>query len=692
MLYRIQGKNLRKLSEQKVFISYQKMSNKRFVQPLLVTIILGFMCIQNAIPSTLSVEDFVADATIYDVALSPNGKYLAEIIQKGEVRHITVKDMSLPGWPTISNVGDNIVRANGLAWVNDERLLVSFLVPGRSKEAREEAKEDDEFDLYEHGYITKLVVMDKDGRNTHILFEGKSYVYSISLSDVQHYLPDDPEHILIRYNRTGRQVLFKYNVVNGEHDIVARGSQYTYRFINSADGSLKFRVDYLYWLKKIYIYSYTEKNEWEKIDTLFLEQDDRNSIKLDGFLGIIDNQLIYRTHSEITGFYELSSISRKDGSKKVIVSLPDKDVSSLVINGRTRETLGYTVEKDNVRYHYFDKDHQIDYDEVSSYFAGNNFSFSDYSKVTNTAIVTFSGPDNPGGYALYNYTTKKMTLLGYSFTELATEKLSLPAVSSYKTRDGVEIRNYILLPNHYEPGVKLPMIVLPHGGPQHRSRSNYSDFAQFLSTRGYIVIQPNFRGSTGYGKAFEEAGYKQWGQLMQDDITDGVNFMLEQGFADPKKICIVGLSYGGYAALMGAIRTPSLYQCAVSINGVSHLRDQIAFNIEKFDDEAFIERYILKRIGDPETDKVMLDKNSPTVHADKINIPLLIIAGQYDNVVPIEQSEDLVNELEDHDKEFKYIEIKDAGHNIFDNRDDTELLYKEIETFLHKYLLSDMSK
>jgi|GEM_PF-1341280 len=692
MLQLSPNKSLKKLSQQKTLTVSRKMFNRRLVQPLFVAFILAFMFVLDAFSSSLSVEDFVADAAIFDVALSPNGKYLAEIIQKGEVRHITVKDISLPGWPTISNVGDNILRANGLAWVNDNRLLVSFVVPGRAKEARENAEEDEEFDLYEHGYITKLVVMDRDGKNAHKLFEGKSYVHSISLSNVQHYLPDDPEHILIRYNRTGRQVLYKYNVINGEHNIVARGSKYTYRFINSEDGSLKFRIDYLYWLKKIYIYSYTEKNEWEKIDTLFLEQDDQNSIKLDGFLGIINDQLIYRTYSEMTGFYELSSISRKDGSKKVIVSLPNQDVSSLVINGRTRETLGYTVEKDNVRYNYFDKDNQINYDEVSSYFAGNNFSFSDYSKVTDTAIVTFSGPDNPGGYALYNYSTKKMTLLGYSFTELATEKLSLPAVSSYKTRDGAEIRNYILLPNHYEPGVKLPMIVLPHGGPQYRSRSNYSNLAQFLSTRGYIVIQPNFRGSTGYGKAFEEAGYKQWGQLMQDDITDGVNFMLEQGFADPKKICIVGLSYGGYAALMGAIRTPALYQCAISINGVTHLRDQIEFDIEKFDDEAFIEKYILARIGNPDMDKLMLDKNSPAIHADKINIPLLIIAGQDDNVVPIEQSEDLVDELEDHDKEFKYIEIKDAGHNIFDNRDDTKLLYKEIETFLHKYLLRDMSK
>jgi dipeptidyl aminopeptidase/acylaminoacyl peptidase len=685
-------KSSKRLSKKYIVVGSKTKCKKPLIKPFIIAIILGFVIVFEVFSSTLSVEDFVSDAKLFDVALSPNGKYLAEIIQQGKVRHIRVKDISLPDWPTIGNIGDNILRADGLVWVNDNRLLVSLVVPGKTKEVRENSEQDEDFDIYEHGYITKLIVMDKDGKNAHRLFEGKRYVGSISLRNVQHYLPNDPEHILLRYNRTGRRVLYKYNVINGEHEIIARGTKYTYGFVNGEDGSLKFRIDYLYWLKKIYIYSYTDKNEWEKIDTLYLDQDDQDSIKVDGFVGTIGEKLIYRTYSEKTGFYELSSISRTDGSKEVIVSLPDQDVSSLVINSRTKETLGYTIEIDNVRFNYFDKDRQINYDEVSTYFDGNNFSFSHYSKVTNTAVVTFWGPDNPGGYALYNYTTKKMALLGYSFTKLATERLSLPAVSTYKTRDGVKIRNYILLPNDYKKGVKLPMVVLPHGGPQHRSRSNYNDFAQFLSTRGYIVIQPNFRGSTGYGKAFEEAGYKQWGQLMQDDITDGVNFMVEKGFADPKKVCIVGLSYGGYAALMGAIRTPTLYQCAISINGVTHLRDQIEFDIEKFDDEAFIEKYILRRIGDPEIDKIMLDKNSPAIQAEKINIPLLIIAGKYDNVVPIEQSKDLIDELEDHNKKFKYIEVDDAGHSIFDDSDDTELVYKEIETFLQKFLLSDMSK
>lgn len=659
---------------------------------IVISTLFSFCLVFESLASAPSLDDFIADATLIDVSLSPNGRYLAEIIRQGETWLITVKDISLPNWPTIASIGDNILRPNGVAWVNNDRLLYSLVIPGKTKEAREKASEDDDFDIYEHGSTNKLYAMDKDGKNIHALFDGKRYGGYISLAHVQHFLPNDPEHILLRYYRTGRRVLFKYNIVNGDHEIIARGSKYTRSFVTDEDGFPKFRIDYLYWLKKIYIYGYTDKREWEKIDTLYLDQDDQESIKIDGFVGIINDQLIYRTYSETTGFYQLSSISRKDGSKKVLISLPDQDVSSLVINNRTKETLGYTVEKDNVRFKYFDKKDQRDYDEVSSYFDGNNFSFSDYSKLTNTDLVSFWGPDNPGGYALYNYSTKKMTLLGYSYPQLATERLSLPAVSTYKTRDGVKIRNYILLPNDYKSGQKLPMVVLPHGGPQHRSRMNYNDFAQFLSTRGYIVIQPNFRGSTGYGREFEESGYKQWGQLMQDDLTDGVKFMIKQGYADPDKICIVGLSYGGYAALMGAIRTPELYQCGVSINGVTHLQDQIEFDVEKFKDEYFIEKYVFNRIGNPEMDEVMLDENSPALHADKINIPLLVIASKYDNVVPVEQSEDLVDELEDYNKQFKYVEVDDAGHNIFYMQEKTELVYKEVEVFLAEHLLPKTSK
>lgn len=231
------------------------------------------------------------------------------------------------------------------------------------------------------------------------------------------------------------------------------------------------------------------------------------------------------------------------------------------------------------------------------------------------------------------------------------------------------------------------MVILPHGGPHVRDSADYDDLAQFISTCGYIVIQPNFRGSSDYGKDFEESGYKQWGGVMQDDLTDAVDFMVKEGYAIPGKICIVGASYGGYAALMGAIKTPSLYQCSIGINAVTHLKDLIKFDTDLAKSEKDTIRDLhYKRIGNIKNDSDLLDNNSPALHVDRIKIPILIIAGTEDKTVPIEQSEMMVEVLERHNKDHKYVEIKDANHHIFNHKEDTEKVYSEIEIFLRENL------
>jgi dipeptidyl aminopeptidase/acylaminoacyl peptidase len=227
---------------------------------------------------------------------------------------------------------------------------------------------------------------------------------------------------------------------------------------------------------------------------------------------------------------------------------------------------------------------------------------------------------------------------------------------------------------------------MPHGGPHARSRLSYDDFAQFLSTRGYIVVEPNFRGSTGYGYDFERAGYKQWGGVMQDDLTDALEFMVRKGYTDPEKVCIVGTSYGGYAALMGAIKTPALYKCAISLNGVTHLEKLIRYNMKEVVDKAEWDVALFDRIGHPEKDKELLDANSPALHADKITIPVMIVAGSADNVVPYSQAKLMVKALEKAGAKFEFIRLKDTGHNPFYYVEDMELVFEAVEKFLDSHL------
>lgn len=660
---------------------------------VIVAIALSILSTNSLFATPPTLQDFLKDPTLQDVDVSPNGRYLAEIWNKDNYRTITIKDLNQPDSPIVARLGDNIIRAKSIAWANNDRLLVNIIRPNRTGNIRKRAKDNDEFDIEDYYMYNQTFAMDIDGKNIVGLMKGTYHFRGhIRISDIENYLTSDNEHILINNYANGRKALYKVNVYSGKSEFVVKGSKYTNQFVTDEDGKPTFRIDYRSWSKKILIYKYTSDDDWLKVDTIYLDKDDQDSIKLEGLVGSIEDEIVYRKRNNTTGFYELVAISRVDGKARVIVSLADQDVRGVVLSARNSTILGYSVETDNIRFTFFRPETQKFYDEVATYLDGYNFNISSYSQNAHSAIVNFWGPDNPGAYALYNKNTKQMTLLDYAYPELSAEKLALPAISTYKTRDGQEIRNYILLPENYKKGTPLPMVVLPHGGPQSRSRSTYSDFAQFIATRGYIVIQPNFRGSTGYGREFEEAGYKQWGKLMQDDVSDATQFMIDKGFADANKTCIVGFSYGGYAALMGAIKTPNLFQCAVSINGVTHLPDQIEFDIEEAEQaedmiDGYIEKYILKRIGDPAIDMVMLKQNSPALHVKKITIPLLIIAGEKDKIVPFEQAETLVDALEEHDKIFEFIEIDDAGHQVLNNEENIELVYKRVEAFLAKHLL-----
>jgi dipeptidyl aminopeptidase/acylaminoacyl peptidase len=182
--------------------------------------------------------------------------------------------------------------------------------------------------------------------------------------------------------------------------------------------------------------------------------------------------------------------------------------------------------------------------------------------------VAVDGPQMPRSYFFLDRTTHKARFIASTYPKLNKDQLGKTKPFPYKARDGLDIPSYLTLPPGKTPKM-LPVVILPHGGPRARDEMAFDWQAQFLANRGYAVMQPNFRGSSGYGRRFEEAGYGQWGLKMQDDITDGVRKLIADGIADPKRICIVGGSYGGYAALAGAAFTPDLYACAVSWAGIS---------------------------------------------------------------------------------------------------------------------------
>jgi dipeptidyl aminopeptidase/acylaminoacyl peptidase len=286
-----------------------------------------------------------------------------------------------------------------------------------------------------------------------------------------------------------------------------------------------------------------------------------------------------------------------------------------------------------------------------------------------------------GAYYFYDKETKDLTKLAELSPWLNEEHLCDMQSISYTSRDGLTIQGYLTLPLGYEPK-ELPVVVNPHGGPWARDYWGFNPEVQFLANNGYAVLQMNFRGSTGFGKEFWEASFKQWGRTMQDDITDGVNWLIDQGIADPERIAIYGGSYGGYATLAGLTLTPDLYAAGVDYVGVSNL----------FTFMNTIPPYwkpmldmLTEMVGHPETDSLMLAEVSPVFHVDKIQAPLFVAQGANDPRVNKAESDQIVEALKARGVDVEYMVKDNEGHG-FRNEENRFDFYRAMITFLDKHL------
>jgi len=267
-----------------------------------------------------------------------------------------------------------------------------------------------------------------------------------------------------------------------------------------------------------------------------------------------------------------------------------------------------------------------------------------------------------------------------SFVELRPgldpDLLAFSKPIAYRARDRLEIPGYLLLPRGSD-GKNLPAVILPHGGPHVRDSRAFNYMAQFIASRGYAVLQPNFRGSSGYGPRFHQAGIRQWGGRMQDDLTDGVKWMVEQGIADPNRVCIVGGSYGGYAAAMGAIKTPDLYQCAVSINGVLDLPRLVSDDKKMIGGKSWI-----KGMG---LEGAKLKEVSPYHRAAEITIPMLLIQARDDTRVHDDQATRMAKAMTKNNKAKEVVMIDFGGHAL-NHSGSRKIALTKIEAFLAEHI------
>lgn len=298
------------------------------------------------------------------------------------------------------------------------------------------------------------------------------------------------------------------------------------------------------------------------------------------------------------------------------------------------------------------------------------------------AIIRSYASNVPPHYYLYEADKKTIRYISAQHPQLRKRALATTELTSYKARDDLEIPAYITLPSGFTTATakNLPFVVLPHGGPHSRNFLRFDWLTQLFASQGYGVLQMNFRGSTGYGADFFRAGRRQWGQAMQDDVTDGTHWLVQQGLADPKRLCIAGGSYGGYAALMGLVKEPQLYRCAISLNGVTDLVALLSSS------KHFIGgKYRNRFIGNLWRDRASLINNSPARQADKIQSPILLVQGEDDRVVDRKQALKMQAALLKAGKTFEYIELPQGDHYL-SRETNRQAFANKATTFLAEHL------
>ena len=379
-----------------------------------------------------------------------------------------------------------------------------------------------------------------------------------------------------------------------------------------------------------------------------------------------DNRYFYLT-SNVGDDVDLSQLYLMDietGELEFMERDPEGkvDFGGIIISDKTFEVLFTSYTDEFTRRYFKNSEFESHYKKLKDKFSGMEISLFSPTSDEQFWLVNVWSDTNPGIVYLYDMSKGEATFQYTLRPDLPSENLSPVKSIRYPSSDGLEIQAYLTLPKG-KKGKKLPLVVNPHGGPWARNYWGFNPYAQFLANRGYPVLQPNFRGSTGFGKSFLNAGNNQWGELMQDDITWGIKYLIDQGIVDKEKVAIFGISYGGYATLAGLAFTPDVYACGVSSVGPSNLTTLLN-SIPPYWESMRKSFYV--RMGDPTTEEGIeqIKRQSPLNSADKISAPLMVVQGQNDPRVKVAESEQIVVALRERGLPVEYLKAPDEGHGF----------------------------
>ncbi len=464
---------------------------------------------------------------------------------------------------------------------------------------------------------------------------------------------------------------FEINIEDGKSKLLESGTPFTAQWLADGKGNAVARSE---WNPEFRRFSVLAKNgaSWKRI----LEVEDGDESWL---AGLIENDtavaVVTQNGEQRTTLW---SVPLDGSTAKKLIDESTLEVEGIYVDPYDDRVVGARLGGADRPDRWLDPATDKRYASLGRTFAGKHIGIESRSADNKRVVVQVTAESSPSVYYLIDYTAKKADIVGEQYPALLDRPQGSVRQFDYDARDKYPLFGYLTIPAGAEEK-NLPLVVLPHGGPESRDTDDFDWWSQFLASRGYAVLRPQFRGSTGLGDAHRLAGRGQWGLRMQDDITDGVKALIDQGVADPKRICIVGASYGGYAALAGAAFTPELYACAVSVAGVADLPEMLAYDEKMSGDESDTVYYWRDSIGSRDDPKVA--QKSPTRFARNFRAPVLLLHGTNDSVVPIAQSQMMANALKGAGAPHQFITLDSEDHWLSNSATRIRML-TEIEKFL----------
>ena len=611
----------------------------------------------NAAPiSAIPIEDFFRREKLGSPQLSPSGRYLATVVPVGNRRNLAILDLEQRrAWPITAEKDRDVT---GVVWASEDRLL--FFMDNDGNESN------------------GIFAVDRDGQRARTLIappevaarNGQAVVLNAAIVSL---MDSDTRKVLISASRPTPEGIVvdleTLDIYSGKRQVKRRNPGGIVQWVADENGALVGAV-------RIKGASSTFLR-WDGANEKWIEWS-TSSIDKPGWVPAWFSRGLDRWYAaswvnpdgslrDKAGIFRLDPNTQKLG--ELVFEHPDVDVSSVISSRKSDQLIGVTINAEKIEQRFLDPAWSKLVAPLAARFPAARVTLTSASRDENRLLFTVWSSTDPGRYFLFDRAKGLFEELGPSRPWLKPETLAPMRPVKIAARDGLVLPGYVTSPRSSGSSERppMPMVVMPHGGPRARDSYGFDPMVQLLANRGYTVLQVNFRGSVGFGRAFDRAGWREWGGRMQDDITDAVKWAIEQKIADPNKICIFGASYGGYAAMMGLATTPELFRCGINYVGVT----DIPLMLETIPLAWEIAREELTlQVGDRKTDLDRLKKTSPVTLAEQIKAPVLMAYGSRDPRVVLDHGRRMETALKAEGVPVELIVKKDEGHGFakFENQ------------------------